>query len=357
MSEADIKQQVQAEETNQYEEILVNDANAIDAYIENIYLKSVPPPQAPTSEELSFWVIAGLEASLFVLSAVGAAILSAIRTGGLFYILEVKLIEKFGLDKTFGSFLGFISMVTALLAFEGFLLAYGLTKGKESGKIQVSKTGLGVSLATVMLVGIFSSFSIVSVTNGWQSFMDILIALSTGAASSLVAFYSSENLGFILNHVRTKRNEITKLHQDSYMEWRNNAVASYLKSAYNIRTKRSDKIYGASKPLQNTSKNEVENEVASNNTSKPKKKLKLNEAIKEFIVEIVKSQSRFPAMAEIVDKFQCSEPTAFYSMVELIVEEKEYLLANGIVDQERINKAIVSLEKKNKTSQHQNTPA
>jgi hypothetical protein len=252
-----VNNMTEQEERNFYEEVLQKDGQAIEAYIEEVYSRSAPPPEPPNGDELSFWKIAGLESSLFVLSGVGAAILSAIRTGGLFYILEVLLIEKFGLNSTLGAGFGFVSMISALFAFEGFLLAYGLRKGKESGKINVSRTGLGISLVTVISAGVFSSFSIVNVTTGWQLLMNILLAIITGGASALIAFYASENLGFILNHVTSKKNEILSTHQKDYTRWREGAVGAYLNSAYNIRLKRSNKIYGGS------------NSTDSNNTSEP----------------------------------------------------------------------------------------
>ena len=184
------------EDINLYEQELQKDNQAFEAYLRNIYEKHVPRPTPPTEEDLSFWTIAGLESSLFVLSAVGAAVLSAVRTGGLFWLLETLLFAKFGTDyQAGGNILGFVSMVASLLAFEGFLLAFGLTKGRESGKMEVSKIGLNVSMVTVIAAGIFSSFSIVTLTNAQQQFMDIVLALITGGASALVAFYSSENFG------------------------------------------------------------------------------------------------------------------------------------------------------------------
>jgi len=230
-------------EENFYNEVLENDGQAIEAYLENVFSKSVPPPEPPSREDLSFWNIAGLESSLFTLSAIGAAILSAIRTGGLFYILEVLLIASFNIDNRIGSFFGWTSMITALLAFEGFLLAYGLTEGRKSGKQEVSKHGLWISMITVVAVGIFSSFSIVSVTSEVQTGMNIFLALITGGASAFVAFFSTKNLGYILNHVRAEKNRIEAEHRNAFIEWRQEGVDAYLSSKYNIRLKRSQKIY------------------------------------------------------------------------------------------------------------------
>lgn len=367
-------------EKNIYEQTLVNDGDAIEAYLHNIYRKSVPEPQPPTKQELSFWKIAGIESSLFVLSAVGAAVLSAIRTGGLFYILEVKLIEKFKLNSILGNSLGGLSMITALLAFEGFLIAYGLTKGKESGKIQVSKTGMTVSIATIIMAGIFSSFSIVSVTDDFQMFMNILLALITGSASAIVAFYSSENLGFILNHVTARKNEILLNHQNAYMAWHGEAVNTYLNSTYNIRHKRSSKIYG-NEGNRTPINQDLESDVKSSDWRKVRAKL-TKEQLKEIahltpdqmkqlanqkgvtyrtidnwrvyarkelgledeikmmntLSDFIQQNSRFPSADEIK-----SMNISALDTMRFIVENQEYLSNNNLLDQGTINTAIEKL--------------
>jgi hypothetical protein len=365
---------------NVYESILSQDGEAIEAYLKNIYRKSVPEPEAPTSDDLSFWKIAGLESSMFVLSAIGAAILSAIRTGGLFYILEIKLIEKFEIDPLFGNIFGVISMITALLAFEGFLLAFGLTRGKESGRLEVSRVGMVLSLITIVGAGVFSSFSIVSVTDGFQSFMNILLALITGSASAFIAFYAAENLGFILNHVTAKKNEILSDHQEAYMNWREDAVSAYLKSHYNIRHKKSANIYnnqGNSQSQQRTHQSqqnynginynadwrtivdrlsreqlvEISNLTAKDFTRLAKstgnsyKKFegwkhgamqKLVEGLS--LPEFIKQYGRFPSANEL--KAMGMQPN---EVAIFIAENQQTLLDNGLLTESQIQSAIASL--------------
>ena len=186
-------EQVQNQENNIYDEATKNDAMAIESFLENVYAKSVPPPLKPNKKELSFWAIAGLESTIFVMSAIGAAVLSAIRTSGLFFILESLLMIKFNLDVNFGYGLGILAMVSSLLAFEGYLLGYGLVKGRRSGRLEVSNVGMWISMITVIAAGIFSSLSIVTLSETANLIVNGLMAVITGAAAAIVAFYASEN--------------------------------------------------------------------------------------------------------------------------------------------------------------------
>lgn len=89
----------------------------------------------------------------------------------------------------------------------------------------------------------------------------------------------------------------------------------------------------------------------SNSTSIPSgstKKLKLNEQVKDFIEAVVKRENRFPSMPELRQKIGGSEGTVYYAMIEFLVEEADYLVTNGIVSQDKVEKAKISLAKKNK---------
>ncbi len=326
---------VSQEERNIYEEELRKDNEAFEAYLNNIYKKDVPRPESPTPEELSFWRLAGLESSLFVLSAIGSALLSAIRTGGLFWLLEELLFQKFGLDSQFsflGNILGFGSMIFALMAFEGFLLGYGLTRGRESGRMEVSKTGLIVSLVTVISAGIFSSFSIVTVSDGWQAFMNIVLALITGGASALVAFYSSENLGFILNNVSSKKNEKLSEHRKADMRWREDARDSYVSSHYNIRHKKSDRVYGS-----NGQSGQSNQEVSKQNQKQEQKKLSKLEIAYNFISEYYKNNKSIPTNKTIVSGAEVAGGTGFTATQKFIIDNQEELLSNGLVNEENLS--------------------
>ena len=318
-------------ERNIYEEELRKDNEAFEAYLNNIYKKDVPRPEPPNKEELSFWRLAGLESSLFVLSAIGSALLSAIRTGGLFWLLEELLFQKFELDSQFsflGNILGFGSMIFALMAFEGFLLGYGLTRGRESGRMEVSKTGLIVSLVTVISAGIFSSFSIVTVSDGWQAFMNIVLALITGGASALVAFYSSENLGFILNNVSSKRNEKLLEHRRADSQWREDARDSYVSSHYNIRHKKSDRVYGNNNQPSQSQQQSKEDQKQEQQKKPSKFVMAYN-----FIVDYYSQYENIPTNKIVSDSASVALGTAFSAIQKFVIDNAQTLLNAGKITQ------------------------
>ena len=229
------------------ESILESHGEALEAYLKNIYSKEVSPPQKPDKTELSFWRIAGLQSSLFALSAFSGMILSAIRTGGVFFLIEDSLVKEFNMG-VLGTWLSFISMIAALGTFELFVLAYGLVKGMKSGKLEVSGLGVGIAMTTIIFASIFSSFSIVDVGSTTSLWFDIIMALVSALGSSLVVFFSSENLGFVVNSVSSVRNEKMRIHGDDYSLWRENGVKSYYNSIYNIQKAKSKRVYA---PNQN----------------------------------------------------------------------------------------------------------
>lgn len=313
----------------QYAKYIEEEAERTETYLRLIWAKKVNEPVPPTKEELSFWKIAGLESSLFVTSGIGSAILSAIRTGGLFWLLEELLFKKFEALAWASGIFGFLSMVAALMAFEGFLLAYGLTKGKESGKMEVSTTGLWISLITVMAAGIFSSFSIVQVSDGWQAFMNIVLALITGGASALVAYFSSENLGFIMNHIAAKKQEIQDAHTKAVLHWREQGIKSYTTARKGIMANASS--YGLENAISIPEQHaEVEQQ------KKISKAEQAYNAIQKYYVE----KNGIPTNQSVVDITGVALGTVHGAIELFKINNKEELLFKGLVTQDEINKLI-----------------
>jgi hypothetical protein len=217
------------------------DRNAFESYIENIYSQQVPSPLKPEKKDLSFWKIAGLEASLLVLAAVGGAGLSSLRTGTLFYLVELALLSKFSFDPILSNTFGFASMVLSLFAFECYLLGHALKSGRDSQKMNTSKWGLFMSFATIIGAGLFASFNIIPNINQSSPitlWVYILISLISGVGSGVVAFYSASDVGHILNQVDYKKNQKLSDHQDAYARWLKGAYDAYNSSKYNFRNKR-----------------------------------------------------------------------------------------------------------------------
>lgn len=326
------------EDINLYEQELQKDNQAFEAYLKNIYEKHVPRPTPPTKDELSFWRIAGLESSLFVLSAIGAAFGSAIRTGGLFWLLETLLFAKFGLDQKysfFGDTLGLLSMVFSLLAFEGFLLGHGLARGRESGKIETSKTGIFVSMLTVIAAGIFSSFGIVDLSDEASVYFNVALALITGVAFGLVAYYSSENFGFILNNVTSKRNKILSNHQKDDSKWREAAREEYEKSNYNIRKNASSKIYNGNQGIQQSQKYENPSII---NEEQKSKKLSKSEQAYDFVRNYYLNNNSLPTNKIVSEKTGLALGTAFSAIENFVFDNADELISKGLVSQEKVEK-------------------
>jgi len=314
----------------QYSKYLEEEEQRQELYLAKIWAKKIPEPIPPTKNELSFWKIAGLESSLFVVSGIGSAILSAIRTGGLFWLLEVLLFDKFKALAWASGFFGFASMIAALMAFEGFLLAYGLTKGKESGRMEVSTTGLWISIVTVMAAGIFSSFSIVTITDGWQAFMNIVLALITGGASALVAYFSSENFGFILNHITNKKQEILDNHTKAVLHWREQGIKSYTTARKGIMANASSYNPAGIIPQQENTP------VPANEQKKQSALEKAYDAVQKYYEQ----NSKIPTSQKIVDITGVSIGSAYKAICNFTINNKEELLFKNLVSQEDVNKLL-----------------
>jgi hypothetical protein len=242
-----------------FDEVLAQDGDAIEAFIKNIYSKSVSPPPQPVKDDFSYWKIAGLESGLLTLSALGGLILSAIRTGGLFYILEEAFVKEFGLG-LFGNILSLISMIAALGAFELFVLVYGLIKGKKSGKTDVSGWGVIIAMVVIASASLFSSLSLASIPAEIRNTLNIIMGAISSLGSLAVVYFSSENFGFILNNVSAVRKKIRDNYKMDFQEWTNSAVAAYQSSSYNIRRKSSSKIYGGENQKVHQGTNEKKSE-------------------------------------------------------------------------------------------------
>lgn len=313
----------------QYAKYIEEEEHRQELYLTKVFAKKVSEPVPPTKEELSFWRIAGLESSLFVMSGIGSAILSAIRTGGLFWLLEELLFKKFEALAWASGLFGFASMVAALMAFEGFLLAYGLTKGKESGKMEVSTTGLWISLVTVMAAGIFSSFSIVNVSDGWQSFMNIILALITGGASALVAYFSSENLGFIMNHINARKQEIQDAHTKAVLHWREQGIKSYTTARKGIMANASSYNISVSNNTQ-----------VEQSTQEEQKKKSKAEIAYGAIQSYYNNNNGIPTNQYVVDNTGVALGSAHTAIENFKINNKEELLFKGIVTQDEITKLM-----------------
>lgn len=345
------------ENENVFDEFLLQDAQAQESYIQNIYSKKVPPPEKPTKEELSFWNIAGIEAVLFTVAAIGVVIFSSIRTGGLFFILEQLLLKEFGLSQIITDGFSLMSMIFSLLAFEGYVTADGFFKGKNNGSVKTSKIGVFSSLAVIVIAGIFTGIGLVELPESIKTGFYITIAIVTAIAGGIVAYFSGENIGFTFSKVQRDRIAIQERHREAYDRWLNDAVSSYQKSHYNIRHKSAEKIYG-NKPqfFKNNSKNENLVDEEYENFKKQKEQdeknlkfqnwynsLSKREKVYYHVEDFFNKNGKLPTVQEI-SNLGFSIGYASEGINKFIVQNEELLLSNNIIGFEKVTKAKESLK-------------
>lgn len=309
------------------------DSKSIEAYIENIYSQKVVPPSPPSKNSLSFWKLSGLEAMLFTISAISGAILSSIRTGGLFYLLEIKLLTEYNIDPFITNLLAISALITSLATFEGFLLAFGFYKGKANGKLNASVAGLLSSFIVVLAAGVFSGLGIVNnIPENIRMAINVSLALITGLGAAFVVFFSSENIGFTVTSYEHKKKNIINEYQELYQDWRRHAVQSYMTSHY----------YKSSKNVQNTFNNEQNLNKSSmevqNTFNLPTKESKFEQSLLA-IENFVNQYGRLPKIDELVE-IGISRGYASMAINKFIVDNGDKLIHSGIIDEDRLNSAI-----------------
>lgn len=231
-------------------EIIEQDIIAQQAYIDKVYSRRVPPPK---KGDTSFWGIVGIDASLFTLTAIAGAVLSSIRTGGLFYILEQELLKEYQVASGMSGLLSTASLVTSLVAFEGFLLGVGFTTGRRNNKVKISKFGVILAFVVVLSAGVFSGLGIVDVTEQVKNIINIVLAIVTAVGATFITYFGGENIGYSFAIFENRKKEIETEFQEEYNNWNEGAIKSYQSSRYNIRSKN----YIANK-IEDQQKEEVE---------------------------------------------------------------------------------------------------
>lgn len=352
----------------QEEELTKIESKAIDSYIEDIYSKKVPEPEYPSKNDLSFWKIAGIEATLFTISGIAIVIYSAIRTGGLFYIMETLLLREFNLPDALISTFSLSSMITSLGAFELYVLADGFSKGKENKNLKRSNIGLFSSLGVIVLAGVFTGLGLVpNLNETFKMIFYTTIAIITAIAGGLVALYSGENIGFTVLRVEKTRDRLIKSHTDNYLKWKENAIKSYQASRYAIGSKKSNDF------IENLNKTRLLKNIPESPSSDiteeavpmPKNNLEIFEnvaenddplamdgydnsddsfLIYESITKFVKQNGRLPRNSEL-DEISYEKQKTVLSLSKFIVNHKTYLVKAGIINQETLQRAEKYLEK------------
>lgn len=195
----------------------------IDGY-EQIFVRTHPKPvkhiPVPTpAVKLTFKAMVGQEAVFFLTSAAGGAVLAAIRTGAIFYASELALLVGLNAPEGVAQTLAAVAGVATLFAVEGYLLAYGYYKGKESGQLNTNKWGVGIAFAISALAGIASSMPLVTedTTNVLLTlFIDLLnwsLIIVSGVGATVLVYLGTENIGVLNNKWQVLLKEDEKRYQ------------------------------------------------------------------------------------------------------------------------------------------------
>ena len=334
---------VDTKKIEEYEEILKTDAEAIESYIQDIYSIRVPPPETPTKKDKSFWRIAGIDTTLFSLAAFAAAVVSSVRTGGLFYILEEKLLQKFNLTGFIPQVLGTVVLVSSLLAFEGYLIAYGFAKGRNLRDVKISNVGMIASFIVILAAGIFSGFGIITLSAAWEQIIDIILAFVTAVGAAIVTLSGGENIGYSVNKFDVGKKKIETDFQTSYNVWKERAVRSYATSHYRLQR--------TVQPASSLDGVLDKNPQASNFPVQSGQKRGKSELAMDAIHIFVQKEKRLPSVREVVESakaygIEISTGTVGVVINQYICENQELLRQNGFVSDERILSAMDFINRK-----------
>jgi hypothetical protein len=215
-SKAELQDLLQRQETER---------QAIEIYLKETYSNRVPEPLPPTKEDLSFWKIAGVEATLLSISAIGAVLFSAVRTGQLFFLIESKLLSD--LNPVIASIFSFAAMFLALFAFEGYLLAVSFYKGRRLKAVKISNWGIFLSMTVIIMAGIFSGLPLVNLPENILILFNASLAIVTAFAAGFIVYLVGENIGFAFSQVETTREGAKEKHMISYQHWREAGIKAY----------------------------------------------------------------------------------------------------------------------------------
>jgi hypothetical protein len=200
---------------------------AAELYITKTYSFRVPEPLPPTKEDLSFWKIAGIDATLLAIAAIGAVLFSSLRTGQMFYIIETLLLQQFSLSPIVINVFSFTAMLTSLLAFEGYLAGVGFYKGRHLQNVKISNLGILLTLSVIIVAGIFSGFGLITLAGDWDIIFKTSIAVLTAFAAGFIVYLSGENMGYAFSQVDVAREEMKRKHMEEYQNWREHAIKSF----------------------------------------------------------------------------------------------------------------------------------
>jgi len=279
----------------------------------------------------------------YSLAALCGVVLSAIRTGGLFFILETLLLKKYGIDPIVSNIISALAAIMALGTFELYLVFDGYSKGKKKNQITSSRIGMIVSFAVILVAGLFSSFILVdTIPKDWQTVIDIVVAIITGCGAGVITYFGGENIGFSFTDFENKKKKIFSDYQDEYLAWRESAVKSYKTSQFNFHRKGGSTF---APPVQIPVQFEQKFEQGVQNQLNNGKKIPLYEKIRQSIEQYVNEKMILPNVNEFALANGFTKAYVSIGLNEYIYKNRVWLLENNITNNERVIQASQSLEK------------
>jgi hypothetical protein len=181
--------------------------------------------------------IFGLEVVLRIASTVGAALVSATAVGAVMEITVKKLLQAFQATTDVGTSGIFY---WSMLAFEGGLMASGMTAGRKNGKLNDSDWALYAGFAVTITAGLLRSLTLLGNPNV-EFWLSLLFGLVVGAAGPIISYYGSENFGHILEEIRVLQNIFDSQWKGDLEEWRKRFEATFpriAKQVFNVDRRR-----------------------------------------------------------------------------------------------------------------------
>lgn len=294
------------------------EADKIENYINVFYATKVPPPNPPSASDLSFWKISGFETISFFLPSISFAIFSAVRTAGFFFIQEKTLLGAYDIPPLMIWLLSLLVMGTAIMGFEGYMLARGIKQGREQTENKVSWAGTYLTVTVIILVGIFTGIGMIKINNMTKLYIDVGMALVTGISGGIITFFGGNDIGYALKKFDLERMRLQKEFQDNFNGWRESAVRSYFSAHRRTAGTQSSYVHPDAPQQVKMSKLEKAYLFVSNHYAKTKS-LPINQIIS--------------------DNAGVSLGTAYKGLAMFIVKNENELVGNGSVKQEQVIKA------------------
>lgn len=194
------------------------EAEQLALYADQVFAKTHPKPIPPVLTEYSivpyewkefdmknvtFLNERGVEAAVNAIATVGGIVFSAIRTAGIFAIMELKLLASYSIQPATQNWLGFISGVSVIAVVEGVLVGLGWVRGRNSGKTNTSWAPLILAASIGAVAGVLPAFELLPESTGttwWYNFVLIALTILSGPGIAFLLIVVTENFGHLYNN-------------------------------------------------------------------------------------------------------------------------------------------------------------